>query len=63
MHSILDRFKVQPDNLSSVTVVSLVHLYHPCCVYYFPVEDFQENVKLWLIPAWINGYTVTIINT
>ena len=60
MHPDIEQFKQQPANMRGVTVVVCSHAHHGTHTYYFPLNDFQANIKTWLVPAWINDFTVMI---
>ena len=52
MHPSLQQFQNQPSDMADVTVVVLSHPQFGTTTYYFPLEDFQDYLKTWMIPAW-----------
>lgn len=58
MHPSLNDFRVLPETHYNWYQVVLTHPYHGVEVYFFSTEAFQDNVRTWLIPAWVNNFTV-----
>lgn len=63
MHPSLNQFEIQPDEMDGVTGVVLSHPRFGTTTYYFPLGAFQENLRTWMVPAWVNGFAVMVYPT
>ncbi len=60
MNAYYDKFLEQPDRYDGCTMVTITDPRFGSSVYYLPLDDFQDNIKGLITPAWVNGMTVII---